>query len=74
MLDEMEATSGIEPEYTDLQSAASPLRHVASGAGSMPETFLMQDRAWAKHAFRQLQLKTAARFIYNRDLGIAFGR
>ncbi len=26
----MEATSGIEPEYTDLQSAASPLRHVAS--------------------------------------------
>jgi hypothetical protein len=26
----LEATSGIEPEYTDLQSAASPLRHVAS--------------------------------------------
>jgi hypothetical protein len=25
----MEATAGIEPAYTDLQSAASPLRHVA---------------------------------------------
>ena len=27
----MEATPGIEPGYTDLQSAASPLRHVATG-------------------------------------------
>jgi hypothetical protein len=26
----MEATPGIEPGFTDLQSAASPLRHVAS--------------------------------------------
>jgi hypothetical protein len=26
---ELEATPGIEPGYTDLQSAASPLRHVA---------------------------------------------
>ena len=26
----MEATTGIEPGFTDLQSAASPLRHVAS--------------------------------------------
>ncbi len=26
----MEATPGIEPGYTDLQSAASPLRHVAN--------------------------------------------
>ena len=26
----LEATPGIEPGYTDLQSAASPLRHVAS--------------------------------------------
>jgi hypothetical protein len=26
----MEATPGIEPGYADLQSAASPLRHVAS--------------------------------------------
>jgi hypothetical protein len=25
----MEATPGIEPGYADLQSAASPLRHVA---------------------------------------------
>ena len=25
----LEATPGIEPGYTDLQSAASPLRHVA---------------------------------------------
>ncbi len=25
----MEASSGIEPEYADLQSAASPLRHEA---------------------------------------------
>ena len=39
----MEATSGIEPEYADLQSAASPLRHVASDAGSKPALFLMQD-------------------------------
>ena len=31
----MEATPGIEPGYTDLQSVASPLRHVAiPGAGS----------------------------------------
>ena len=28
----MEATPGIEPGYTDLQSAASPLRHVAEPA------------------------------------------
>jgi uncharacterized membrane protein YkvA (DUF1232 family) len=28
----MEATPGIEPGYADLQSAASPLRHVASGS------------------------------------------
>lgn len=27
----LEATPGIEPGYTDLQSAASPLRHVAIG-------------------------------------------
>ena len=26
----LEASSGIEPEYADLQSAASPLRHEAS--------------------------------------------
>jgi hypothetical protein len=26
----LEATPGIEPGYTDLQSAASPLRHVAN--------------------------------------------
>ena len=30
---ELEATPGIEPGYTDLQSAASPLRHVALGSG-----------------------------------------
>lgn len=29
--EKMEATAGIEPAYTDLQSAASPLRHVATG-------------------------------------------
>ena len=29
-LENLEATEGIEPPYTDLQSAASPLRHVAS--------------------------------------------
>ena len=29
----MEASTGIEPVWTDLQSAASPLRHEASGAG-----------------------------------------
>src|SRR5690606_13066353 len=28
----LEARAGIEPAYTDLQSAASPLRHRASGA------------------------------------------
>ena len=28
----MEATAGIEPAYTALQAAASPLRHVAPGA------------------------------------------
>ena len=28
----MEATPGIEPGFADLQSAASPLRHVASSA------------------------------------------
>ena len=34
----VEATPGIEPGYTDLQSAASPLRHVASsGRGPIPE-------------------------------------
>ena len=27
--EKLEATPGIEPGYTDLQSAASPLRHVA---------------------------------------------
>ncbi len=36
----LEATPGIEPGYTDLQSAASPLRHVANHAkgarGSFP--------------------------------------
>ena len=32
----MEASPGIEPGYTDLQSAASPLRHEA-GAGSLAE-------------------------------------
>ena len=32
----MEATPGIEPGYTDLQSAASPLRHVANRAGLLP--------------------------------------
>jgi hypothetical protein len=31
----LEATPGIEPGFTDLQSAASPLRHVAST--KMPE-------------------------------------
>lgn len=32
----LEASPGIEPGYTDLQSAASPLRHEA-GAGSLAE-------------------------------------
>ena len=27
----LEASTGIEPVFTDLQSAASPLRHVATG-------------------------------------------
>jgi hypothetical protein len=30
MRKELEATAGIEPACTDLQSAASPLRHVAN--------------------------------------------
>ena len=29
----LEASTGIEPVYTDLQSAASPLRQLAAGAG-----------------------------------------
>ena len=29
IIQKLEATAGIEPAYTDLQSAASPLRHVA---------------------------------------------
>ena len=29
IIENLEATAGIEPAYTDLQSAASPLRHVA---------------------------------------------
>ena len=33
----LEATAGIEPAYTDLQSAASPLRHVAFCTISMPD-------------------------------------
>ena len=28
--DNLEASTGIEPVYTDLQSAASPLRHLAT--------------------------------------------
>ena len=32
----MEATAGIEPAYTDLQSAASPLRHVAMSDEPLP--------------------------------------
>ena len=32
-LDCMEARAGIEPAYTDLQSAASPLRHRATALG-----------------------------------------
>ncbi len=32
----LEATPGIEPGYADLQSAASPLRHVASGFFALP--------------------------------------
>src|SRR5262249_3357317 len=31
----LEATTGIEPVWTDLQSAASPLRHVAKAANSL---------------------------------------
>ena len=31
----LEATPGIEPGYADLQSAASPLRHVASDPGAL---------------------------------------
>ena len=32
----LEATAGIEPAYTDLQSAASPLRHVAMSDEPLP--------------------------------------
>ena len=35
-VENLEASPGIEPGYTDLQSAASPLRHEA-GAGSLAE-------------------------------------
>lgn len=32
---EMEASTGIEPVYTDLQSAASPLRQLAFSSGAL---------------------------------------
>ena len=34
----LEASPGIEPGYTDLQSAASPLRHEASEVGLLKTT------------------------------------
>ncbi len=41
---EMEASTGIEPVYTDLQSAASPLRQLAEGSGSsIPWVAALQD-------------------------------
>ena len=39
----MEASTGIEPVYTDLQSAASPLRQLAEGsASSIPTKCALQ--------------------------------
>ena len=45
----MEATAGIEPAYTALQAAASPLRHVAvrSGEQCSPEWALLLACSWA---------------------------
>jgi hypothetical protein len=37
----LEASTGIEPVYTDLQSAASPLRQLAaSGVGGLSDCFV----------------------------------
>ena len=40
---EVEASTGIEPVYTDLQSAASPLRQLAS-RGVRPLFYLAEPR------------------------------
>jgi hypothetical protein len=50
----MEATAGIEPAYTDLQSAASPLRHVANtGKASGAQAYI------GAKAARQSRVKLA---------------
>ncbi len=44
----MEASTGIEPVYTDLQSAASPLRQLAnqSGSGGLSDRRELRKRPW----------------------------
>ena len=44
----MEASTGIEPVYTDLQSAASPLRQLASAVGRLNDLYLKYNRDCAR--------------------------
>ena len=53
LLKRLEASTGIEPVYTDLQSAASPLRHRAGpeGASFSNELGCMQSVLFMRRAF-----------------------
>lgn len=65
----MEASTGIEPVYTDLQSAASPLRHEASGAG-----FYVSSKREARPHGRRLAINMQGLAAQGRELTFALRR
>ena len=64
----MEASTGIEPVYTDLQSAASPLRQLAAVVFSRSSKFERR----AQEGFRKLAvfLSRACEFFFHIRSGI----
>lgn len=48
----LEASTGIEPVYTDLQSAASPLRQLAIQGGENRLSDRRSLRKWSEAGFR----------------------
>ena len=75
----MEATAGIEPAYTDLQSAASPLRHVASNHSEQMGTVVRCPQSNRSGGNRRLiAYRVSAGRIYHTDKaqdkrGVRFG-
>ncbi len=70
----MEASPGIEPGYTDLQSAASPLRHEAlQPTGGTPDicNYAEVDNHFAQKRDNKFQIPTARTGLNEREHHVA---